>query len=124
MELAVRAASREQNPLWNENKMKLGIFGANVSNGCAMTMAEGRLETTWPNTKMICTTADRAGFEALVPVARWKGFGGTDKFQRKLLRDLHLGSCHLRGHRANQRVVDVPRPDSSPHSGSKAGHHN
>src|SRR5271165_3568801 len=80
MELAVRAASREQNPLWNENKMKLGIFGANVSNGCAMTMAEGRLETTWPNTKMICTTADRAGFEALVPVARWKGFGGTTNF--------------------------------------------
>ena len=60
--------------------MKLGIFGANVSNGCAMTMAEGRLETTWPNTKMICTTADRAGFEALVPVARWKGFGGTTNF--------------------------------------------
>ena len=80
MELGVRAASREQNPLWNENKMKLGIFGANVSNGCAMTMAEGRLETTWPNTKMICTTADRAGFEALVPVARWKGFGGTTNF--------------------------------------------
>jgi alkanesulfonate monooxygenase SsuD/methylene tetrahydromethanopterin reductase-like flavin-dependent oxidoreductase (luciferase family) len=80
MELAVRPAGREQNPLWNENKMKLGIFGANVSNGCAMTMAEGRLETTWPNTKMICTTADRAGFEALVPVARWKGFGGTTNF--------------------------------------------
>jgi len=80
MELAVRPAGREQNPLWNENKMKLGIFGANVSNGCAMTMAEGRLETTWPNTKMICSTADRAGFEALVPVARWKGFGGPTNF--------------------------------------------
>jgi dimethylsulfone monooxygenase len=45
-----------------------------------MTTAGGRLETTWPDTKMICTTADRAGFEALVPVARWKGFGGKTNF--------------------------------------------
>lgn len=50
MELAP-TTGREHNPLWNGNKMKLGIFGANVSNGCAMTMAEGRLETSWPNTK-------------------------------------------------------------------------
>jgi dimethylsulfone monooxygenase len=80
MQLQAREMGRENNPLWNGNKMKLGIFGSNVSNGCAMTTAEGRLETTWPNTKMICTTADRAGFEALVPVARWKGFGGKTNF--------------------------------------------
>ena len=66
MESPTRTAGREGNPLWNDNKMKLGIFGANVSNGCAMTMAEGRLETSWPNTKLISTMADRAGFEAMV----------------------------------------------------------
>ncbi len=71
---------RASNPLWNGNKMKLGIFGSNLSNGCAMTLAEGTLETTWPNTKQICTAADRAGFEALVPVGRWKGFGGKTNF--------------------------------------------
>jgi len=71
---------RPQNPLWNDNKLKLGLFGLNVSNGCAITTAEGHLETSWPNTKFICTTADRAGFEALVPVARWKGFGGATNF--------------------------------------------
>jgi dimethylsulfone monooxygenase len=80
MQLKAREVGRENNPLWNSNRMKLGIFGSNVSNGCAMTTAEGRLETTWPNTKTICTTADRAGFEALVPVARWKGFGGKTNF--------------------------------------------
>jgi len=68
------------NPLFNDNRFKLGIFGPNVSNGCAMTLAEGRLETTWPNTRAICTAADQAGFEALVPVARWKGFGGPTNF--------------------------------------------
>jgi dimethylsulfone monooxygenase len=71
---------RAGNAIWNSNKFKLGVFGANVSNGCAMTMAPGALETSWPNTKAICTAADRAGFEALVPVARWKGFGGDTNF--------------------------------------------
>ena len=80
MGISTSLAGREGNPLWNDNKMKLGIFGANVSNGCAMTMAEGRLETSWANTKLISTLADRAGFEAMVPVARWKGFGGPTNF--------------------------------------------
>jgi alkanesulfonate monooxygenase SsuD/methylene tetrahydromethanopterin reductase-like flavin-dependent oxidoreductase (luciferase family) len=71
---------RATNPLFNANRMKLGVFGANVSNGCAITLAEGRLETTWPNTKRIATLADRAGLEAMVPVARWKGFGGPTNF--------------------------------------------
>src|SRR5579875_3455826 len=75
-----RESRRESNPLWNGNKMKLGVFGANVSNGCAITMAEGHLETSWPNTRAIAKLADQAGFEALVPVARRKGYGGTTNF--------------------------------------------
>ena len=71
---------RASNPLWNDNKMKLGVFGLNVSNGCAMTTAAGALKTTWPNTKAVCRMADNAGFEALVPVGRWKGFGGSTNF--------------------------------------------
>jgi alkanesulfonate monooxygenase SsuD/methylene tetrahydromethanopterin reductase-like flavin-dependent oxidoreductase (luciferase family) len=68
------------NALYSDNKLKLGVFGANVSNGCAATTAPGTLEMTWPNSRDIVTTADRAGFEALVPVARWKGFGGETNF--------------------------------------------
>jgi len=68
------------NPLFNDNRLKLGVFGANVSNGCAATTAPGRLEMTWPNSRDIVTMADRAGFEAVVPVARWKGFGGVTDF--------------------------------------------
>jgi alkanesulfonate monooxygenase SsuD/methylene tetrahydromethanopterin reductase-like flavin-dependent oxidoreductase (luciferase family) len=43
-------------------------------------MAEGALEINWPNVKRVATMADRAGLEALVPVARWKGFGGPTNF--------------------------------------------
>jgi hypothetical protein len=55
---------------------KAGVFGANVSNGCAATTAPGHLEMNWPNSRDIVTLADLAGFEVAVPVARWKGFGG------------------------------------------------
>lgn len=66
--------------LFSDNKLKLGTFGANVSNGCAATLAEGHLELNWPNTRRIVATADAAGFEIHVPVARWKGFGGESNF--------------------------------------------
>jgi dimethylsulfone monooxygenase len=68
------------NPLFNGNRLKLGIFAHNCSNGCAISTAEGVLETTWANTKAISVLGDRAGFEAMVPVARWRGFGGPTNF--------------------------------------------
>jgi FMNH2-dependent dimethyl sulfone monooxygenase len=71
---------RATNPLFNDNRLKLGVFGHNCSNGCAITLAEGHLEATWPTTRAISLAADRAGFEALVPIARWRGFGGPTNF--------------------------------------------
>jgi len=68
------------NALFNDNRLKLGVFGLNVSNGCAATTAEGHLQPTWQNNLDIAVMADRAGIEALVPVARWKGFGGKTNF--------------------------------------------
>src|SRR4051794_4401396 len=76
---------RATNPLFNDNRLKLGIFGLNVSNGCAITTAEGHLETDWPSMERIVRTGDAAGFEAMVPVARWRGFGGVTNFN---------GSCY------------------------------
>jgi FMNH2-dependent dimethyl sulfone monooxygenase len=68
------------NPLFNDNRLKLGTFGTNVSNGCAITTVPERLVMNWPNTLAIAQAADRLGLEALVPVARWKGFGGETNF--------------------------------------------
>src|SRR5205085_412705 len=68
------------NALFNANRLKLGIFGTNCSHGCTATTAEGTLEATWPDTLAIARAADDAGIEALVPIARWKGFGGPTDF--------------------------------------------
>ncbi len=71
---------RDANPLFNDNRLKLGTFGTNVSNGCAITTVKEALVTSWPNTLALAEAADSMGFEALVPVARWKGFGGESNF--------------------------------------------
>jgi alkanesulfonate monooxygenase SsuD/methylene tetrahydromethanopterin reductase-like flavin-dependent oxidoreductase (luciferase family) len=73
-------ADRRTNPLFNDNRMKLGIFAVNASHGCSATLAEGHLETTWGGSRRVTKLADAAGIEAMVPVARWRGFGGPTRF--------------------------------------------
>ncbi|MCO7219064.1 LLM class flavin-dependent oxidoreductase [Klenkia sp. PcliD-1-E] len=68
------------NPLFNDQGMKLGLFGTNCSYGLIMSHAASSYEITWEHTKAIAQKADRLGFEAMVPVARWKGFGGSTNF--------------------------------------------
>ena len=38
------------------------------------------LEVDWPNTLALARMGDEMEFEALVPVGRWKGFGGVTNF--------------------------------------------
>src|SRR5262249_10238213 len=75
-----RGEAAMANALFNNNKMRLGEFGRKVGQGCARARAEGHLELNWANSRDIVETADRIGLEALVPVARWKGFGGVTDF--------------------------------------------
>ncbi len=68
------------NALFGPNRLKLGVFGANLGGGCVATQVPRGLPATWPATLEVARLADDAGFEALVPVARWKGFGGVTNF--------------------------------------------
>ncbi|MGO9701907.1 MAG: LLM class flavin-dependent oxidoreductase, partial [Xanthobacteraceae bacterium] len=71
-----RGDRRALNPAFNGRKLKLGTFQSNLDYGCLMADVEGRLEISWPNTVALAKLADAMEFEALVPVARWRGFGG------------------------------------------------
>lgn len=64
---------KRQNPLFNTNKMKLGIFGTNGKGG-AQTLVPEAYKPTWENATKTAQLADRAGFEAIVAYARWKGY--------------------------------------------------
>src|SRR5580700_9463418 len=71
---------RKTNPLFNDRKLKLGTFSSNLSGGCAITTIDGVLKADWPSTLTLALLADEMEFEALVPVGRWKGFGGVTNF--------------------------------------------
>lgn len=70
----------QTNPLFGDQKMKLGLFGTNCSYGLIMSHAPSSYKITWEHTREIATRADDLGFDVLVPVARWKGFGGSTNF--------------------------------------------
>ena len=50
--------SRETNPMFNDQKMKLGLFGTNCSYGLVMSHAPSTYEVTWAHTTEIAQRAD------------------------------------------------------------------
>jgi dimethylsulfone monooxygenase len=67
-------------PLFNDQPLKLGLFGMNCSGGLTMTEAPTTFDVTWDEMTRIARRADALGLEALVPIARWRGFGGKTDF--------------------------------------------
>jgi dimethylsulfone monooxygenase len=82
MDARVRAEQLREasNPLFNDRKLKLGTFCSNLSGGATMSSIEGILQAKWESTETLARLGDAMEFEALVPVGRWKGFGGTTNF--------------------------------------------
>jgi alkanesulfonate monooxygenase SsuD/methylene tetrahydromethanopterin reductase-like flavin-dependent oxidoreductase (luciferase family) len=68
------------NPMFNENKLKLGTFATNCSGALSMTLAESVFEPTFEKNIEIAKMAEAAGFECMVPIGRWRGFGGPSNF--------------------------------------------
>ncbi len=64
-------------PLFSQNRMKLGVFGLNLTSAAGITAAKDRHEVDWAQNVRLVQLAERAGFEAAVPVARWRGFEGA-----------------------------------------------
>lgn len=67
-------------PLFNDQKMKLGVFGSNCSYGVMASLAPSTYEVSWDHTVKIARQAEDLGFEAMVPIARYKGMGGESNF--------------------------------------------
>lgn len=65
------------------NRLKLAVFGFNVSHGCTISTAAGGVAVEWAESLRLARRADELGLEALVPVCRWKGFGGPSDFNHR-----------------------------------------
>jgi FMNH2-dependent dimethyl sulfone monooxygenase len=64
------------NPMFNENAFKLGIWRMNCEGGLCITEAPDRWTADWDDIQTVAQMADQAGFELILPVARWRGYGG------------------------------------------------
>lgn len=82
-----------ENPIYNRNRMKIGIIAMNCSHGSTITQADGTWEMNWPDTKEVAVMADQAGFEVLLPVARWKGYGGPTNFNNRTFETYNWASA-------------------------------
>lgn len=67
-------------PVFNDQRLKLGIFAMNVSNGMIVSEIPTTYRLAWEHSREIVQRADRMGFEVALPVGRWAGFGGRMNF--------------------------------------------
>lgn len=64
------------NLLNNPNPFKLAVFAANVFGGISVSTYPKKIQVTWEESLRLAQTADRLGLDAMIPIARWKTFGG------------------------------------------------
>ena len=65
-----------RNPIFNNNKIKLGTFATNTI-GSVQSSAPDAYRPSWENSLRLAKIVDRAGFEAILGLARWRTPGKT-----------------------------------------------
>src|SRR5882724_13035103 len=71
--------------MYNANAFKIGLFGANCSSGRSATKVPERWSASWPDCLRLARMADAAGIDFMLPIGRWKGYGGTTDFHGSTL---------------------------------------
>jgi dimethylsulfone monooxygenase len=89
------SAQAERLSMGTRNRFKLGLFAANCSEGRAVTRAPERWLGGWPDNVRLAKLADEAGIDFLLPIGRWKGYGGKTDHQGTALETLTWASALL-----------------------------
>lgn len=69
----------KSHPLAGSSRLKLGVFSINADGGLAITDVPERWTATWADNLRAAEIADGAGLDFLLPIARWRGFGGRNR---------------------------------------------
>jgi FMNH2-dependent dimethyl sulfone monooxygenase len=85
MLLAPTASMRDRIAMYNANALKIGLFGANCSSGRSATKVPERWSASWPDCRRLARMADEAGIDFMLPIGRWKGYGGETDFHGSTL---------------------------------------
>lgn len=65
--------------------IRLGLFGYNTSGGSGFTTVPERWPGDWDSNLALATMAEEAGIDFMIPVARYKGYGGLSDYQGSVL---------------------------------------
>ncbi len=76
---------RQRASFHNENRFKIGLFGINCSSGRTATQVPERWSGNWRDNLRLAQMADDAGIDFLLPIGRWKGYGGDTDFEGEAL---------------------------------------
>jgi alkanesulfonate monooxygenase SsuD/methylene tetrahydromethanopterin reductase-like flavin-dependent oxidoreductase (luciferase family) len=76
-----RGLQADRLAMYSPNKLKIGFFGPNCSSGIAATKVPERWSGSWEDNVRLARMLDAAGIEFMLPVARWKGWGGETNFE-------------------------------------------
>jgi alkanesulfonate monooxygenase SsuD/methylene tetrahydromethanopterin reductase-like flavin-dependent oxidoreductase (luciferase family) len=83
---------RERTAMYNANALQIGLFGANCSSGRSATKVPERWSGTWTDCLRLARMADEAGIDFMLPIARWKGYGGETDFHGATLETVTWAS--------------------------------
>ncbi len=86
--LARAASMKRRIAMYNDNVLKIGLFGANCSSGRSATKVPERWSASWPDCLKLARLADDAGLDFMLPIARWKGYGGDTDFHGRTLETI------------------------------------
>jgi FMNH2-dependent dimethyl sulfone monooxygenase len=86
---------RDRMSLDGGNRLKLGLFGANCSSGRAVTKVPERWSGSWPDNLRLVRMADDAGIDFMLPIGRWKGYGGETEYQGATLETITWATALL-----------------------------
>jgi FMNH2-dependent dimethyl sulfone monooxygenase len=87
-----KGSMRGRVEMYNENALKIGLFGANCSSARTATLVPERWSASWPDCLKLARLADEAGIDFLLPIGRWKGYGGDSDFHGTTLETLTWAS--------------------------------
>ena len=85
---AGRISHRDRMAMYTDNTLKIGLFGSNCSSGRAVTTVPERWTGNWEDNLALARMADKAGIEFILPVGRWKGYGGDTDYMGTTLETI------------------------------------
>jgi len=74
--------------MYNANALKLGLFGVNCSSGRAPTKVPERWSASWEDCLALAKMADAGGIDFILPIGRWKGYGGETDMHGETLETI------------------------------------